>query len=376
MSAHTPAADFTYIDSNAALEEMCSHLSHCKRIALDTEFIHKKTYFAKLALIQLGAHIKVRNKNKKQVYLIDPLTLTQPAPLIALLGNPNIEKIMHSPQQDREVLIHTYQVNPQPIFDTQLAVAFLGCNEQIGYQRLVADKFGQTIDKSCTVSDWLMRPLSEKQLIYAVEDILYLDDLYVLLKNQLRQTRKIRWFEEESRLRQNETYDYPKQFLRGIEHAPKDIFKLYQQLMRWREKKARQKNLPRQWIMSNLCIKNIVTAYRQNPRLSQRAIEQSITRKRQAKPRVTEYAKDIHTLISNLDPKLVSLKNKTKPAAYKKELQALSLALINIAEQANIAPALIANRYDLIKLAKGERCANLFDNWRRHLAKQLVGTLA
>ena len=374
MSNHS-STNFTYIDNDVALEAMCSQLSQCERIALDTEFIHRNTYFAKLALIQIGAQVKTQNKVEKQVYLVDPLKLTHAKSLIALLEDTTVEKIMHSPQQDREVLMHTYQVDPQPIFDTQLAAAFLGPDEQIGYQRLIAEKFSKNIDKLCTVSDWLKRPLTEDQLVYAVEDIFYLEELYVLLKEHLHQTQKIDWFEEESRLRQDKTFNYPKQFIKNIEHAPKSLIDLYQQLMEWREEKAQQRNLPRQWIISNLCIKNIVNAYKRDQRLSQQAIEQAIVRKRQSKKAPADYVEDIHALLGCIDPETLSFHGKAKSSIDKAELQALNRVMTNLAEQASIAPALIANKYHLVKILNGENYDNLSNNWRQYFIEQLTQTL-
>ena len=170
------------IASDTALADLCRALQASNWIALDTEFLRERTYYARLCLIQVGT--------PDLVACIDPLALERLAPLHALLADARLRKVLHAARQDLEVF-HDLDagggrhVIPAPVFDTQIAAAYLGYDDQIGYAALVTALTGVTLDKSHTRTDWSLRPLSTAQLQYAEDDVRYLVPVYELLRDRL-----------------------------------------------------------------------------------------------------------------------------------------------------------------------------------------------
>jgi len=144
-------------------------------LLIDTEFLREKTYFSKLCLIQIaGPGIEPQ--------IIDPLdSSTDLTPLIAMLKDPTIEKVLHSAYQDLEIFYHLMGEVPAPIFDTQVAASVLGYGEQASYATLCKDICHVEISKSQQFTDWSIRPLSKAQIEYALGDVIYLDTIYQLL---------------------------------------------------------------------------------------------------------------------------------------------------------------------------------------------------
>ena len=164
---------FTLIEDQQTFEAQVENWASETVLAIDTEFMRTDTYYAKPGLIQIA--------DSKAVFIIDPLKVTSLKPLAVLLANPNIVKIMHSMSEDIELLYQATGVLTQCVFDTQIAAAFLGYGASLGYQSLVSEVLGYPVDKSETRSDWLKRPLTDKQLIYAAKDAEYL----ILLHHEL-----------------------------------------------------------------------------------------------------------------------------------------------------------------------------------------------
>lgn len=171
---------FEVIDSNQQLVKACQQLSQKDAIALDTEFVRERTYFPKLGLIQLYGG--------ENVYLIDPLKLDDFSPFIDLLKNKNVIKVLHSCSEDLDVFQHYFKQMPRPIFDTQIATAFLGLGQSMGLANLLKYYFSIDIDKGATRTNWLKRPLSQFQLNYAAADVWYLLPLYQRIMQDLLQT--------------------------------------------------------------------------------------------------------------------------------------------------------------------------------------------
>ena len=146
------ASDYAYIDGDAELVRFCAELEQQSHCAIDTEFIRESTYYPELALIQIAT--------ADRLACIDPLAITDFAPLVALLENPGLTKVFHSSSQDLEILYQNFGRVPAPIFDTQLAAAVLGFNHQISYADLVAQVSGVSLAKKHTRATWMRRPLT------------------------------------------------------------------------------------------------------------------------------------------------------------------------------------------------------------------------
>lgn len=161
-----PVLNYQFITTNTALEDVCKAASEVSQIALDTEFVRIRTYYPHLGLIQMY--------DGKQISLIDPLTITEWTPLVELLTNPAVLKYLHAGSEDLEVFSHQFGCVPTPMIDTQVVAAFLGYPISCGFATLVEKYEHIALDKSESRTDWLARPLTEKQCQYASGDVFYL----------------------------------------------------------------------------------------------------------------------------------------------------------------------------------------------------------
>ncbi len=169
--------NYQFIISNEELASYCQKIENSSAIALDTEFVRMRTFYPQLGVIQVfdGQHAA----------LIDPLNITQWQDFLAILANPKIEKYFHSCSEDIEVFLHAFNCVPTPVIDSQILASFLDNPISSGYASLVNKYLDIELDKSETRTDWLKRPLTDKQCDYAINDVLYLFPLMNILKSKL-----------------------------------------------------------------------------------------------------------------------------------------------------------------------------------------------
>lgn len=240
------------IGENTVLAEHCQRWLQLPFVAIDTEFVRTETYFPIAGLIQVG--------DGEQAYLIDPLEITDWSPLVALLESPSVIKVLHACSEDLEVFQHLCGALPAPLFDTQIAAAYLGMDFSMSYSRLVKALLDIELDKEETRSDWLQRPLSAKQLQYAVDDTLYLARIYTLMAPRLNAAGLTDWLlEDTAELAASAgVIPDPAQAYRRIKQAwrlkPAELAVL-QVLCDWRERAARQRDVARNRLLreSTLC---------------------------------------------------------------------------------------------------------------------------
>lgn len=168
---------FSLINNNHSLADVCQSAREQSVVALDTEFVRVSSYFPKLGLIQLY--------DGERVSLIDPLSITDFSPFVALLSDQNVLKILHACSEDLLVFLQEFDQLPQPIMDTQIMARFLGLGTSAGLAKLVRQYLNVDVDKGATRTNWMKRPLSESQLHYAVGDVWYLLPLYHRLQQEL-----------------------------------------------------------------------------------------------------------------------------------------------------------------------------------------------
>jgi ribonuclease D len=240
--------DYQYIDSNAQLAEFCGKINNAGYCAIDTEFVREKTYYAVLALIQVAS--------EKHMACIDPLTIDNFDPFIALIQNRELIKVFHSPSQDLEILFQRFSCMPQPVFDTQLAAAVLGYDHQIGYADLVNQITGIKLEKKHTRANWSRRPLAEDEINYAMDDVRYLLPVYQTLKTELEDKKRYAWIEKDLvtmtsvSTYQIETADLWRR-LKGVQKLRGVELQIARHLCQWREQMAQQINLPRRWVVKD-----------------------------------------------------------------------------------------------------------------------------
>lgn len=181
--------EYQLILSNHELATFCESASKAPALAVDTEFVRTRTLYPRLGLIQLY--------DGNDLVLVDPLAVTDMAPLQALMLNENVVKVLHSCSEDLETFWHSLNVIPTPIFDTQFAACLLGMGATLGYANLVHTCLGIELDKGESRTDWIARPLRNEQLQYAANDVLYLWQLYPELRENIEKLDRVSWIYSE-----------------------------------------------------------------------------------------------------------------------------------------------------------------------------------
>lgn len=236
-----------WIDTPDALAARFAGAPATHALALDTEFIRERTYFPRLALVQLAL--------PDGILLIDPVALPEAPALVALLDDAAIEKRMHSASEDIEALRHHYGALPSPLFDTQIAAALCGLGMGLSYQKLVANLLGIELEKGETRSDWLARPLSDAQRHYAAEDVRHLDAAADILRERLDRLDRLDWHAQDcARLLRTVTAaddPHPHLALRSAQRLDPDAQARLRRLLLWREGQARGQDRPRRWLLEN-----------------------------------------------------------------------------------------------------------------------------
>ena len=233
---------------NQRLRQLCDQWKTTSHLAIDTEFMRVSTFYPKSGLIQVGE----AGKN----FLLDPLLLTEWQPFVEILTDPAIVKIIHSCSEDLVLFYSEFKCAPSPLFDTQRAAAFLGFGFSMSYLNLVLKLMDIVLEKSETRSDWLRRPLSADQILYAALDVAHLPDLYTELKGRLQQKGYFDYFRSDcdqlSLVAKNaEDPAVWEEIYLGMGAAwrlNREQLGVLKRLCVWREQTARSRDKPRTWI--------------------------------------------------------------------------------------------------------------------------------
>jgi len=232
----------TLIAETADLEAFCDRQASADFIAVDTEFLRDSTYWPKLCLVQIAGP----DEAKAIDALAKGLDL---APLYRLLANPKVLKVLHSARQDLEIFFHETGELPGPIFDTQVAAMVCGFGESVAYQTLARELAGARIDKASRFADWSHRPLTERQIDYALADVTHLRAIYKKLKRKLQHNGREAWLSQEMAvLTDPETYRLdPAEAWRRLKPRSVDrrFLAILQAVAAWREQEAQRRDVPR-----------------------------------------------------------------------------------------------------------------------------------
>lgn len=250
----TLTPEIRWIDTPEALDAACAEVADADVLAVDTEFFREKTFHPVPALIQFAAD--------ETAYLVDPQALACTEAFRRLLGEGPL-KLLHASSEDLEVFAHWAGVPLAPLVDTQIAQALLGDDPAMGYQRLVAHWTGETLPKDETRSDWLVRPLSDSQRLYAALDVVFLLKVWQCQREALERLGRMAWLEADCR-------ELVAQALRSAEadgqwyRRHRQLWRLtpvqieaYRRLTTWREGEARRRNLPRGWLVNDRVLYSI-----------------------------------------------------------------------------------------------------------------------
>jgi len=225
------------------LAALCERLAKSDFVAVDTEFMRENTYWPELCLVQIA--------NAEEAAAIDPLAQgLDMTPLLDLLtANEEVLKVFHAGGQDVEIIFNLTGRTPHPIFDTQIAMMAISQSEQIGYSNLVESWMGLTIDKGARFTDWSRRPLTERQIEYAIGDVTHLSKIFPKMLKRLIKTGRGEWLDQEmEKLADPEHYrNDPAQAWKRIKAAGRNHAMLgrLKAIAEWREIEAQGKNIPR-----------------------------------------------------------------------------------------------------------------------------------
>ncbi len=358
------AGEIRLITDTAELKDACGQLAEGDFLALDTEFHRETTYWPQLCLVQAAtADFDV---------MIDPLAPGMDlTPLLDLMADDSRTKVFHAARQDLEIFSRLMGRPPGPVFDTQIAAMACGLGDSISYENLVTRVVKGTVDKSSQFTDWARRPLSEKQLAYARGDVTYLRQIYRILRNKLEKLGRVEWIaDEHAALVDPEIYAFePKSAWKRLKvrKYKNDYLAILANVAEWRERTAQELDKPRGRILKDDAIQEIA---QQKPRTAE-ALERM-----RAVP--NGFAKSKHGLgllaaineasadPDRFAPEVERPENGGPPPGALSEL--LKVLLRQVADDAEVAPRLIANAADLERLARDkEPDIPALTGWRRDL---------
>jgi len=242
------------ITTQEELESVIAAFEKSEFVTVDTEFIRETTFWPILCLIQIAAPgIEA---------LIDPLSPgIDLKPFFRLMANEAVLKVFHAARQDIEIIVHLGNLVPHPVFDTQVAAMVCGFGDSVSYDQLVQKVTGARLDKSSRFTDWRHRPLSDKQLEYALADVTHLIKVYQHLSAELKREDRAHWLNEEMDvLTSRETYDpHPEDAWKRLKmrlRKPQELA-IVQAVAAWREREARERDVPRGRVLKDDAIYEI-----------------------------------------------------------------------------------------------------------------------
>lgn len=353
------------IETTAELKAACDIFAKSDFVTVDTEFLRESTFWPQLCLIQIAS--------PDHEALIDPLAKgLDLKPFFDLMADASVVKVFHAARQDLEIIHHLGGIIPHPLFDTQVAAMVCGFGDSVSYDQLVQKITGKHIDKSSRFTDWSHRPLSQKQLDYALADVTHLRDIYASLKAELEREGRAHWLEDEMAVLETpETYDlHPDDAWTRMKmrvRKPSELAVLMK-VTAWREREARNRDVPRGRILKDDAIYEIA---QQQPR------DAEALGKLRTVPRGWERSASGAAIIAAVNEALAIPKEELPKIAKpyqpnegtQSAVELLKVLLKLTAEREGVAAKIIANTDDLEKIAsEGEKAdVAAMHGWRKEL---------
>jgi ribonuclease D len=350
------------IRTTQELATACQRLVQSDFVAIDTEFMRDQTYWPKVCLIQAAT--------EEASFIIDPLAPgIELKPFFELLTAPKVLKVFHAARQDIEIFHHLARIIPHPFFDTQIAAMVCGFGEAVSYETLVRKTLNAQIDKSSRFTDWSRRPLSEKQLSYALADVTHLCKVYRSLSKELEETGRVEWVEEEmSYLTTKEIYELrPEDAWKRLRTrtTSKKFLSVLMEVAAWRERDAQTRDLPRGRILKDEAVVEI--AAQQPKSLAElealRAVPRGFANSRSGPALVEAVQRGLARPLSE-----VPTPERVEPVADGAGalIDLLKVLLKARCEQHGVAPKLVASSEDLERIASDEEPdIPAMHGWRR-----------
>jgi ribonuclease D len=335
------------ITTTPALSDLCDRLGQHNFVALDTEFIREQTFWPRLCVVQLAG--------PDEDAIVDPLAPgIDLAPFFQLMANERVVKVFHAARQDVEIVWNQARLIPHPIFDTQVAAMVCGFGEAVSYVSLVKQVTGHNLDKTSRFTDWARRPLSDKQLAYALADVTHLRDVYRRLQSELEATGRLSWLDEEmAELTSPRTYEtHPEEAWRRLKLRVKNRkgLAVLIELAAWREQLAQANDVPRNRVLRDEALYDIAnSAPTETAQLGHlRTLSEGFSRSSRAKDIVEAVKRGLKRDPRTLPP----LREGTGlPAEKQATVELLRVLLKACAARSKVAPRLIADAEHLERLA-------------------------
>lgn len=352
------------ISTTKDLAAACQRLASHDYVTVDTEFLRETTFWPKLCVIQMAG--------PDMGFIVDALAETiDLEPFFDLMRDESVTKVFHAARQDIEIVVHLGNLIPSPLFDTQVAAMVCGFGDSISYDQLVYKVTGARIDKSSRFTDWARRPLTQKQLDYALADVTHLRDAYQFLKANLAEQNRSHWVQDEMKVLTSEgTYrTEPENAWQRLKLRVRKPIELavMMKVAAWRETEAQSRNVPRSRVLKDDAIYEIAA---QQPGNSEalgrlRTIPRGFERSKSADDilRAVRSALDIPR--GSL-PKLP--KGRQAPDGSAAAVDLLKVLLKLVSEAHGVAAKVIATVDDLEKIAADDDAdVGALKGWRREL---------
>ena len=363
------------ITETDALAEICRDYASADFVAVDTEFMRERTYWPILCLVQLGRPQFENETNedweRDGAVIVDPMADgISLEPLFTLMADDAVTKVFHAARQDVEIFHNLAGKVPTPLYDTQVAGMVCGFGDQVGYETLVRSICKASLDKSSRFTDWSRRPLSEKQLRYALGDVTHLRQIYRTLSDRVASADRKKWVQEEMALLANpETYvTEPEDAWKRLKlksPAPK-LFVAARALAAWREEEAQRRNVPRNRVIKDDALMELA-ASRPND-LESLSKSRLLTRENRNGDAARAILSALAEMKAGNAPLPPKQKQPKRPDAGQSALAELLRTLLRAkAAEADVATRLIASAADLDRLAMEKDPEDLpaLQGWRR-----------
>lgn len=352
-----------YIDTKEALLGFVERAKSSSVLAIDTEFLREKTYYAKLCLLQLGT--------ENEVAIIDPFAVKDLTPVVDLLTDPSIVKLFHAANQDLEIIYRELHVMPSPVFDTQVAACLMGHTQQIGYASLVSAECGVQLKKADSFTDWSRRPLTPSQIHYAADDVIYLPKLYRTMTHRLSQSGRLSWLDADfAELIDPARFSPdPRERFRRLKRGnclSRQQLSAAREAAAWREERAIQRNVPRKWVLTD---EQVVEACKREATTIDELFMVRGMRERLSTKDARSLVAAINAGLSKPEEEWPELAKGGRNEPNVDAQMDLMLPLVRLRSRENdVAMQTLASHDDLVKIARGARGGvDLLKGWRKSL---------
>jgi ribonuclease D len=352
-----------FITSTDTLRQFCERAAHETFLTVDTEFMRERTYFPKLCLVQVGT--------SNDAVAIDPQAEGMDLePLFALLKREDIVKVFHAARQDLEIFYQLMGTLPANLYDTQIAAMVCGYGESAGYERLVNDMLNETLDKASRFTDWAKRPLSERQIRYALDDVTHLRSIYTKLSEQIERENRTSWIAEEMAAMadpNNYAPDPQSAWKRlKVKSRKPEFLQMLRCVAAFREQRAIDKNLPRGRVLRDEVVLQVAS---ENPETEDELLAVRGMKGTMSHYSITALTEQMHE--ARLAPKetFPSVPPRPKPlnAGGESCAEMLRMLLKQAAEEAHVVPRLITDRAEMEHVIRGTiplQEARFMKGWR------------